>query len=833
MGCVRFVVMLCASLVSVAAGAQSVLRVPPALMPIPAQAAPDDVKQDVVRRWKPVRIMLPIPAVEEVRAQSAPSPRGPHRIGYDRPLPALDTPARLSSESLWYPTAANGRAFAFEITSPGAVALRLGLRIEHLPELTTLRFAGADGNVREVAGASVSALIAKNHAAGERGLDAQTYWSPVLDGDTAIVEIELPVDADASRMRLSIPRVSHLFESPLSEGDIRAEASGACNIDVQCSAGVWETVSRATARMVFSKSNGTFLCTGTLLNDTDPNTFIPYFLSADHCISTQSAASSLQTYWFYRSTACNSGVASVFQVRSGGASLLHTLPKADSSFMLLNEVPPAGVAFAGWQASAPGTGAAMTSVHHPRGDLQKISSGSLYGYYACTPVTDATFQCASSSVSAADHFAVAWSAGVTEPGSSGSGAFINGGYLVGQLHGSNTSCSDPSGLSFYGRFDLPYNQALYQWLSHSGSGNRTLSVTRSGSGVGSVVSTPAGISCGSDCGESYAYGTTVTLSAMPSGSSTFAGWGGACSGSGSCSVQMVADRSVTAFFSDVSSSKLTNGAALSGLAGSGGSERRYYIDIPNGASNLVITTMGGVGDVDLFVRFDEPVSTTAFDCGSLALGNAELCSFAEPATGRYFVLLKGFSNYENVTLRASFAVVQPAPGVLPPGSMVTLSGQITNSADDPLCAMVLVNGAYVFSCDPWGDYGLSFPLDESGRATLFVFVDGFAPVRVIFAPGQSVITRDIVVGKAFGVPVPTVELTEVSPVEGNRARVTGRVKNQSGTPLCAMVLANGEYMFSCAGQGEFSLTVPRDTDGSVTLFVFVDSMAPYRTVLNP
>ena len=76
----------------------------------------------------------------------------------------------------------------------------------------------------------------------------------------------------------------------------------------------------------------------------------------------------------------------------------------------------------------------------------------------------------------------------------------------------------------------------------------TLQVTRQGSGSGTVTSNPGGISCGTDCSEPYPIGTTVTLTATPAGTSTFQGWGGACTGTGVCTVRLAADTVVTASF---------------------------------------------------------------------------------------------------------------------------------------------------------------------------------------------------------------------------------------------------------------------------------------------
>ena len=78
--------------------------------------------------------------------------------------------------------------------------------------------------------------------------------------------------------------------------------------------------------------------------------------------------------------------------------------------------------------------------------------------------------------------------------------------------------------------------------------NLVKNITSLGTGNGSVTSVPAGISCGTDCSEVYSSGTSVNLTATAAAGSTFTGWSGACTGTGSCVLSMTANTSVTATF---------------------------------------------------------------------------------------------------------------------------------------------------------------------------------------------------------------------------------------------------------------------------------------------
>ena len=82
-----------------------------------------------------------------------------------------------------------------------------------------------------------------------------------------------------------------------------------------------------------------------------------------------------------------------------------------------------------------------------------------------------------------------------------------------------------------------------------------LTVLKAGSGIGIVKSDPTGIDCGTTCSHTYGGGSVVALTAStPSSGNTFVGWGGDCSGTGTCIVSMSTVRNVIATFNSVATS---------------------------------------------------------------------------------------------------------------------------------------------------------------------------------------------------------------------------------------------------------------------------------------
>lgn len=213
---------------------------------------------------------------------------------------------------------------------------------------------------------------------------------------------------------------------------------------------------------------------------------------------------------------------------------------------------------------------------------------------------------------------------------------------------------------------------------------RLITLTKAGTGTGTVTSSPSGLSCTAGCGSasaSFASNTDVTLVAQAASGSTFAGWSGTCTGTGSCTIAAGASSaSVTASFNSSNGSGSTVTAlSKTSLSGATGSLQTFSVTLPAGATNLKIQTSGGTGDADLYVRFGQAPTLTLFDCGSFAYGNNEVCEVPFPNIGTYHILLEGYEAFTGVSLTASYQTGTLQNHALTVTRQGTGSGTITSA----------------------------------------------------------------------------------------------------------------------------------------------------------
>ncbi|MFP2929810.1 M4 family metallopeptidase [Pyxidicoccus sp. 3LG] len=108
---------------------------------------------------------------------------------------------------------------------------------------------------------------------------------------------------------------------------------------------------------------------------------------------------------------------------------------------------------------------------------------------------------------------------------------------------------------------------------------------------------------------------------------------------------------------------------VTGLSGPLGAKRYFSVRVPEGATDLTFTLSGGTGDADLYVRQGFGPTTTQYDCRPYRTGNNEVCTFANPVDGTWYVMLNAFSAYVDATLVVTWkgGYLPVAPGVLVTG----------------------------------------------------------------------------------------------------------------------------------------------------------------------
>ena len=451
------VLLSCKGLLGLALLAAPAVAQPPSfpdLLHMPATVAAQPAQQPDA--WRPrqdysvVGIPLQIRAPALSAQESAPlvqRRRGPTAVGVGRSVPS-EHQGDLTEKLVWSNIDGGAIAAALEVASPGAKALRVALSA-NLPEGAEVRFfspTAPNQGFRPRRG--------KEFTSGKgAGTAPPLLWSPTVAGDAIGVEISLPTPADLSAFALEVRRISHLERLPVQPSPATApqptDMHNTCTaVDVSC-ADAPNCATLSTVRILFTEADGdSYTCTATVINDsreTVEKLEATHLLTAHHCVSSQAAAKTVETWWNYQTASCGSSQRSDrFFSLDEGADLVVTHARTDHSLLRLRApIPQVPICWKGWSGGAGQIGENVYSTHHPRGELKEWAAGQITDQ-AVTVLVDNEDQEVESLVADFDE-------GALVSGSSGAAlSAADNNYLLGVLSGGP---EDDCALNYYGRFD--------------------------------------------------------------------------------------------------------------------------------------------------------------------------------------------------------------------------------------------------------------------------------------------------------------------------------------------------------------------------------------------
>lgn len=365
-----------------------------------------------------------------------------------------------NTHGTWEKTAEGGAIWRLKIESKGAQAIGVLFDKMELPAHGEL-FVYSE-NHEQVLGAFTQA---NNNPKEEWAIQP-------IGGETVIIEYYAPAFVTEKPV-LSIEGISYNFRGfeSLTRGGTGFGASDACNVNAACSEGDnWRDQIRSVVRMYMKIGFEFAFCSGSLINNVGQGCE-PYILSADHCMGTASTANLNQWIFMfgYESPNCTNplnqlgltsktitGCEMLARSSTTGALVL-------SDFLLLELNSPVPVEYnpywSGWTRFG-GSSPSGVSVHHPSGDIKKISTYSTNLINSTVSATPNT------------HWMVTWAQtanghGITEGGSSGSPLYNNQNQIVGILSAGLSFCNATSDPDWYGKFS-------YSWTSNGTAANRQL-----------------------------------------------------------------------------------------------------------------------------------------------------------------------------------------------------------------------------------------------------------------------------------------------------------------------------------------------------------------------
>lgn len=397
-------------------------------------------------------------------------PDMPDRVAYSVPVETS-----LFSLGTWIDLPDGRKFFQARLSSPDAYNLVVTFNEFSIPKNAQLFFYSPD---RETLYGGFT---------HEDNNAAKTFTSPIISGTEVIIEYFEPKEENVNEEPiLSVLELAHFYKS-VNENTKNSNigASDECNININCPEGDdWQVQKRGVARILTKVGNSYGWCSGSLVNNTAQDG-TPYFLTAEHCGG--SASSADRNQWAFRFNfehpGCEDTGTPSTQEITGCSLIAKGLIDGGSDMQLvkLNLTPPASFEpyYNGWDKSVVPAHSGV-GIHHPAGDVKKISTFSATATTVADPVISGTSM-ASNSAWNVTFVATETGHSVTEGGSSGSPLFNQDGLITGTLTGGNSSCSYPYGNNIYGKFNYHWESngesdadKLQPWLDPLATGQVTL-----------------------------------------------------------------------------------------------------------------------------------------------------------------------------------------------------------------------------------------------------------------------------------------------------------------------------------------------------------------------
>lgn len=305
--------------------------------------------------------------------------------------------------------------------------------------------------------------------------DGHTWASPIFISDSIWIEANVPTK-QKEVLKLNMSNLAYGYRNLDIGKSGGFGASGGClaNNNVLCFGNGWEFERNAVCLLV--SQSGERFCTGSMINNSCNNN-VPYVLSANHCLPAGGNVGQWRFIFQYWSPACNPSQDDPNYIQFYGSTIRANATPSDFLLLQLNQIPEptSGITYLGWDRTI-NSAAGGASIHHPSGDVMKISTFNS----AVQRVDNYVFADGKKAVGS-QHWIVSWSNGVTEDGSSGAPLLNQSNKIVGQLSGGPSACNAPANYlkDAYCRFDNSWtgtgNNAtrLSNWLDPFGFGNTT------------------------------------------------------------------------------------------------------------------------------------------------------------------------------------------------------------------------------------------------------------------------------------------------------------------------------------------------------------------------